>query len=71
MAIGYNWAEGSYADTSWALGAWREVPLITYVPEARIQAIMGAIRMHPIIGVPRTQSVRGASRTDIITYNRK
>jgi hypothetical protein len=28
MAIGYNWAEGSYADSSWATTAWRDLAIL-------------------------------------------
>jgi len=25
MAIGYNWAPGSFKDTAWVTGAWRAI----------------------------------------------
>ena len=44
MAIGYNWAEGSYANTSWVTGAWGVFATVYTVTLARIQAIIGYTR---------------------------
>ena len=44
MAIGYNWAEGSYADTSWVSGAWGIFATVYAVAIERVQAVVGYIR---------------------------
>ena len=49
MAIGYNWAEGSYADASWVSLAWQAAATVFTASLARVQIIARAIRTQ-IIG---------------------
>ena len=44
MAIGHNWAEGSFADSSWAYSAWHVVTDIFATAVERVQVIGKLIR---------------------------
>ena len=44
MAIGHSWAEGSFTNSSWAIGAWHTFAHVITVAVERIQVIAKAIR---------------------------
>jgi len=49
MAIGSNWAEGAFVDSSWSTTAWQGAAYIFAVVIERVQIIAKAIRTQ-IIG---------------------
>jgi len=49
MAIGHSWAEGSFADSSWAYNTWHVLVHVIAVAVERVQGIAKAIRTQ-IIG---------------------
>lgn len=50
MTIGINWAEGSYADTSWASSAWQSVVIEFNAILKRIHIVAKELRVHIIGG---------------------
>ena len=49
MAIGHSWAEGSFANSSWAYNAWHVLVHALFTAVERVQIIAKAIRTQ-IIG---------------------
>ena len=60
MAIGYNWAEGSYADTSWTTTAWALVALVWVTAKDRVQAVIGYTRTQIVAFSDRVHAVSGS-----------
>lgn len=58
MAIGYNWAEGSYANTSWVTTAWLTAAIIFSGAVERTQIIYQSIRNHIVGYLDRTEKVQ-------------
>lgn len=49
MAIGFNWAEGSYANSSWVTTAWRDLEIVFYPLAERTHIIAFSDRVQGVI----------------------